>query len=602
MPEQPRETWTPAHGVTSPDMSLCSVLLGRLARDPDGVLAERKSADGGFEPVSVRSFMTDVLDAARGLVGLGVDVGDRVGIMANTRYEWSVLDFAALFAGAVSVPVYQTSSAAQVEWIVRDAGVKIIIAETQAMAELVHPLVDATPLERVLVIEAGALEELQFAGRPIDESTVQERAAASEMSTLATVVYTSGTTGRPKGVELTHGNFVTHVINGADDPNLGGVVSGQTRRTLLFLPLAHVFGRFINFLCVYSGSVVGYTPSTKTLVADLQAFRPTWLLAVPRVFETFYNSADTLAGSGARHRIFRWSAATAQAYSRALDTPGGPSPILRARLKLADRLVLSRIRAVMGGQVGYAISGGAPLAEWLGHFFRGMGITVMEGYGLTELSAPTAVNRPGLIKIGSVGAPYPGTGVRIADDGEILVKGPNVFRGYRGDPEATAADFLDGWFVTGDYGRLDSDGYLYITGRKKEIIITGGGKNVQPAGLENIIRADPIISEVVVIGDRRPFIAALIALDSAMLPGWLKSKGLGEMTVDEAARNPQVRAELDHAIALANETVSHAEGIKKYAVLPRELSEADGELSASLKVRRAVVLEHFADTVDWIYG
>jgi len=594
------ETWTPAHGRTPPDLSLCTLLTERLRSGADEVFAERKSEGGTFDAVTVGTFAADVFAAARGFVALGVQPGERIGIMANTRYEWSVLDFAILFSGAITVPIYQTSSAEQVEWIVSDAGVRFVIVETSDMADLVGPLVGSTILDRILSIDGGALAQLTELGAMIDQGVVDALGAAANLDTLATIVYTSGTTGRPKGVELTHGNFVVHVLNGADDPNLGGVVTGQDKRTLLFLPLAHVFGRFINFLCLYSGSVVGYSPSTKSLVADLQAFRPTWLLAVPRVFETFYNSADTLSGGGPRQKIFRWAAAVAQDYSRALDADG-PSPVLRAKRAVADRLVFDRIRAAMGGQVTYAISGGAPLAVWLGHFFRGIGITVMEGYGLTELSAPTAVNRPGLIKIGSVGAPYPGTGVRIADDGEILVKGPNVFRGYRGNSAATASDFRDGWFLTGDYGRLDDDGYLFITGRKKEIIVTAGGKNVQPAALENAMRANPLISEVVVIGDGRPFIAALIALDPAMLPGWLKSKGLPELSLAEAGEHPAVRAELDAEIERANRSVSRAEGIRKYGVLPRELSEENGELSASLKVRRKVVLEHFADVVDGVY-
>jgi long-chain acyl-CoA synthetase len=601
MPQELREASTPAQGRITPDMSIPGLLRGRAAREPGSTFAERKTADGRFEPVTGAEFERDVLWAARGLAALGVLPGDRVGIMGATRYEWSVLDFAVLYAGAVSVPIYLTSSAEQVRWIVQDAGLKVIVAETAAMAAKARPLVGQDELQLVLVLEEGALQQLAASGAPVLEAVLVRRAEAVRLDDLATIVYTSGTTGRPKGVELTHGNFVEHIINGVDDPHLGPVVSGQQTRTLLFLPLSHVFGRFIAFLCVYSGTVLGYAPDTKSLVADLQAFRPTWLLAVPRVFETFYNTADTMAGQGLKQKLFRWAAGVAQRYSRSLDS-GRPSLLLRAQRALADRLVFRRIRAVMGGQVTYAISGGAPLAVWLGHFFRGLGVTVMEGYGLTELSAPTAVNRPGLIKIGSVGAPYPGTAVRIAEDGEILVQGPNVFRGYRHDPERTAEAFQDGWFLTGDYGRLDEDGYLHITGRKKEIIVTAGGKNVQPAALENTLRAHPIISEVVVIGDNRPFIAALIALDPAMLPGWLRSKGLPEMGLDEAGRHPAVREELDKAVAEANAAVSRAESIRTYALLPRPLSEEEGELSASLKVRRPVVLEHFAEHISSIYG
>ncbi|WP_210481274.1 long-chain fatty acid--CoA ligase [Naasia sp. SYSU D00948] len=601
MPQELRQASTPAHGRTTPDMSIPALLRRRAATQPDSIYAERRTGDGTFEPVTAAQFERDVLSAARGLAALGVLPGDRVGIMGATRYEWSVLDFAVLYAGGVSVPIYQTSSPAQVRWIVEDAGLKVLVAETSAMAATARPLIGQGGLQLVLALEEGALGALAAAGAPVLEAVIVRRAEAARLDTLATIVYTSGTTGRPKGVELTHGNFVVHIVNGADDPNLGPVVSGQATRTLLFLPLSHVFGRFIALLCVYSGTILGYAPDTKTLVQDLQAFRPTWLLAVPRVFETFYNTADTMAGQGVKQKLFRWAAGVAQAYSRSLDT-GRTSPLLRAQRALADRLVFRRIRGVMGGQVSYAISGGAPLAVWLGHFFRGLGVTVMEGYGLTELSAPTAVNRPGLIKIGSVGAPYPGTSVRIEDDGEILVQGPNVFRGYRNDPDGTAASIRNGWFLTGDYGRLDEDGYLHIIGRKKEIIVTAGGKNVQPAALENALRAHPIISEVVVVGDDKPFIAALIALDPAMLPGWLKSKGLPELSLEEAAEHPAVRGELDKAVSEVNESVSRAESIRAYAVLPRTLTEEQGELSASLKVRRPVVLEHFADRIASLYG
>ena len=595
------EAWTPTSGRTDPDASLYRLLADRAERFPDEVFAERKDSAGRFVPITVGQFERDVLDTARGFLALGVQAGDRVGIMAATRYEWTVLDFAALYCAAVPVPVYQTSSRDQVQWIAADAGLSMVVTETPAMAELVRSLGTDTSIRQVLVIDEGALAQLREAGSGQTDDAVRVLGAASRLDSLATIVYTSGTTGRPKGVELTHGNFVEHAINGADDPNLGPVVSGTDRRTLLFVPLAHVFGRFIVPLCLYSKSVIGYAPDTKTLPADLQAFRPTWLLAVPRVFETFYNSAHAMSGQGAKRQIFEWASGVSQRYSKSLDG-AGPSPVLRAQHAIADRLVFRRIREVMGGQVTYAISGGAPLAVWLGHFFRGIGLTVMEGYGLTELSAPTAVNRPGLIKIGSVGAPYPGTGVRIAEDGEVLVKGPNVFRAYRNNPDATAAAFTDGWFLTGDYGRLDADGYLHITGRKKEILITAGGKNVQPAVLENALRAHPLISEVVVVGDAKPFIAALIALDAAMLPGWLRSKGLPEMTLGQAGDNPVVRAELDRAVAMANESVSRAESIRTYAVLPRELTEEEGELSASLKVRRPAVLEHFADQLHKIYG
>lgn len=594
------ETWAPAFGHTDPQMSICSLLADRVRDHPDSIFAESKQADGTFRPITISEFDDDVLRTARGLIAVGVGQGDRVGIMGATRYQWSVVDFAILSCNAVSVPIYQTSSREQVRWIATDSDLTFLVVETTAMGELARSLLNETGLQQVIVIDEGGLEELASMGSRIPESAVRDRSSLPRSDTLATIVYTSGTTGRPKGVELTHGNFVVHAINGADDPNLGGVVTGQDKRVLLFLPLAHTFGRYIVILSLYSGSVIGYAPDTKDLVADLQAFHPTWLLAVPRVFETFYNSADTMAGAGMSQRIFRWAARMAQEYSQSLDRKG-PSPWLRLRRAVANRLVFRRIAVVMGGRVEYAISGGAPLAEWLGHFFRGMGITVMEGYGMTELSAPTAVNRPGLIKIGSVGAPYPGTSVRIENE-EVMVKGPNVFLGYHNDPQTTAESFRNGWFLTGDLGWIDLDGYLHITGRRKEIIITAGGENVQPAILENVLRVHPLISEVVIIGEGRPFIAALITLDATMLPGWLGNHGLRDMPIEEAAHHPRVKAALDEAVAEANAHVSRAQSIRKYAVLPREFSVEDGEMSASLKVRRPEVLRHFSSVVDSIYG
>lgn len=596
-----REASAPAQGGARPEMSLCSALADRLAAGADSVFVERKDGLGGFRPVTVGQFAQDVVDVARGLVSLGVGAGDHVGLMAATRYEWTLLDFAILHAAAVPVPIYPTDSPEQVRWIVRDARLRVVIVENPLMAEAVAPLIDSGEVDRVLVIDEGAVAALVERGREVPESRVRELAALARMDTLATIVYTSGTTGPPKGVELTHGNFLEHALNGARDPHLSVIIGGQATRTLLFLPLAHVFARYIVVVALVSGTVLGYAPSTATLLADLKAFRPTWLLVVPRVLEKVYNSADLRAGTGARRRIFRWAAHIARLYSESLDH-GGPSPWLRSRHALADRLVFRTIREVMGGQVVYAISGGAPLSTRLGHFFRGLGLTVMEGYGLTELAAPTTVNLPGLFKIGSVGPPFPGTRIRIDDDGEILVQGPNMFRGYHNNPAATAEAFRDGWFVTGDLGRLDDDGYLQITGRKKEILVTAGGKNVQPAVLEDALRSHPLISEVVVVGEGRPFIGALVALDGEMLPGWLRTHGLHPMSVEDAAQDPTVRAHLAAAVERANQAVSRAESIREFVVLPRELSVEAGELSASLKVRRTVVTERFAAEVERVYA
>ncbi|WP_405002671.1 AMP-dependent synthetase/ligase [Georgenia subflava] len=598
------EAHTPGTGTITPEMSIPKILAGRLGRAPEETIFERQSALGSsFVPVTTRIFAEEVRAVAKGLVALGVAAGDRVAIMSQTSYEWSVLDFAAWSAGAVPVPVYETSSAEQVEWIVSDAGVKILFAETRAQAALAEPLVEKLPdLQKVLVIDEFALSQVAAEGTEVADAEIDARTDAVVMDTLATIIYTSGTTGRPKGVELTHGNFVALVVNGSDDANFSQVVRGGDKRTLLFMPMAHVFARFVQVLCVYSGAVMAHVPNAKNLVADLDAFKPTFLLAVPRVFEKVYNSADAKAGSGSKQRIFRWGAKVAIEYSRALDRPAGPSAALKAQHALASRLVYGKILAAMGGNLDYAVSGGAPLGERLGHFYRGLGVVVLEGYGLTEVGAPTTVNRPGLVKIGTVGPPYPGTSVRIAEDGQVMVRGGNVFRGYHNNPEATAAAFDDGWFVTGDLGALDEDGYLRITGRQKEIIVTAGGKNVAPAVLEDRLRGHPLVSQVVVVGDARPFVGALVTLDEDMLPGWLANHSLPAMSVAEAAENPQVLAALDRAVTRANEAVSRAESIRKIRVLTQDFTIENDYLTPSQKVKRAKVLADFADEVEKIYG
>ncbi len=599
------EASTPGVGRLEPHMSVPWLLRDRLARDPAGVIFERKSSLGTrFVPVSVRTFDEEVTAVAKGLVGLGIEPGDRVAIMAHTSYEWTLLDFAIWTAGGVPVPIYETSSADQVEWIVSDSGVRLVFAETRAMAALVQPLVERLDhLEQVLTLDEDAVDTVIGHGTDVTEEQVIERCEATTMDSLATIIYTSGTTGRPKGVELTHGNFVSLVVNGTDDPNFSDVVRGEGKRTLLFMPLAHVFARFVEILCVYSGATMGHVPDAKNLVADLDAFKPTFLLAVPRVFEKVYNSADAKTGGGTKQRIFRWAAKVAITYSRALETDAGPSAALKAQRALADRLVYGKIKAAMGGTLEWAISGGGPLGERLGHFFRGIGVNVLEGYGLTEVGAPTTVNRPGLVKIGTVGPPYPGTRVAIAEDGQVLVKGDHVFRGYHDNPEATAEAFTeDGWFVTGDLGQLDADGYLRITGRKKEIIVTAGGKNVAPAVLEDRLRGHPLVSQVVVVGDNRPFIAAIVTLDADMLPGWLANHDLPPMNVDQAATDERVLAALDRAVTRANEAVSRAESIRKITVLPIDFTMENGYLTPSQKVKRAKVLADFDAEINQIYG
>lgn len=586
----------------SPAMSLPWLLRDRAGADPERIFAERRVDAGPFTPVTLGRLRSDVDAVAKGLIERGIEPGDSVGILAATRYEWTVLDFAILSAGGVVVPLYHTSSADQIEWICTDSDVRLLVAENEELAGKARALVGRTGLREVLVIDDGALDDLASGGTQVTDADLDARVAGTAFDGLSSIVYTSGTTGRPKGVELTHGNLVSHVMNGPADPSLAPVVLAPGSRTLLFLPLCHVFGRFAQMLCLSTGVVLGYAPDTKNLVKDLQEFHPTWLIVVPRVFETMYNRADATAGTGLAKRVFRWAAQSAIAYSRALERPTGPSLVLRLRRDLANRLVLHRLHDAMGGQVRYAISGGAALSTRLAHFFRGIGVLVMEGYGATETTAPATVNRPDRIRIGSIGTPYAGCSIAVDEHDEILVSGPNVFRGYHGNPEATAEALRDGWFVTGDLGSIDEDGTVWITGRKKEIIVTAGGKNVQPAVLENALSSHPLIGSVVVVGEGKPFIGALIALDETMLPSWMDNHGLTFSTAEQARREPAIRASLQQAIDRANEKVSRAESIRSFAIIPRSLTEHEGEISASSKVIRPVVLRHFADSMREIYG
>ena len=595
------ETHSPAPVPDDPSRSLPRMLAAQVAEGPERLFAQRNDGSA-WQPVTRRQFADEVTAVAKGLVAAGINPGDRVAIMSRTRYEWTLLDFAIAAAGAVSVPIYETSSAEQVRWICSDAGVRLAVVETPAHVATVAQVHDDLPgLLEVLALDEGAVDTLTARGADVDDDEVTRRSALADASSLATVIYTSGTTGRPKGVELTHGNLVTHALNAVHSSLQVVVCAEPEARSLLFLPLAHVFGRYLQMICVAAGSVMGHSPDLKHLLDDLAAFQPTFVLAVPRVFEKVYNSAEQKAGHGVSLRIFRWSAKVAITYSRALDAERGPSLVLRSAHRTADRLVYRKVRHAFGGQLDYAICGGAPLGERLGHYFRGIGVTIMEGYGLTETTAPTTVNLPGLTKVGTVGPAFPGTWVRVDGDGQIWVKGPHVFRGYRNLAEATAQALVDGWFATGDLGSIDDDGYLRITGRQKEIIVTAAGKNVAPAVLEDRLRGHPLISQVVVVGDGRPFIGALVTLDTEMLPGWLAMHGLPAMDVTVAARHPRVLQSLDAAVARTNEFVSRAESIRKIVVLPTDFTEANGYLTPSLKVRRALVLRDFAPQIDELY-
>jgi long-chain acyl-CoA synthetase len=593
---------TPLLIEADPSSNLNTLFADRVGTNPDAPVIEHKpQPDGPWIPLTGRELDAEVVAVAKGLVARGVQPGDRVGIMSRTRYEWSLLDWAAWAVGAVPVPLYETSSAEQVAWILTDSEVSLLVVETAAHAATVAEVRPDTPgLREVFVLDDGAIEDLVTAGADVADEEIARRRALASLGDVATVIYTSGTTGRPKGVELTHGNFYELTVNAVAD--LHEVVGEPGARTLLFMPLAHVFARFIHVLCMPAGAVLGHTPDTTMLLDDLASFKPTFILAVPRVFEKVYNSAEQKAAAAGKGAIFQRAAKTSIVYSRALDTPRGPSPWLRLQHKVADTLVLKRLRNALGGSARWAISGGAPLGERLGHFYRGLGLVVLEGYGLTETTAPATVNRPSKSKIGSVGLPLPGSAVRIAADGEVEVKGIQVFRGYHANELATAESLTDGWFKTGDLGALDNDGYLSITGRKKEIIVTAGGKNVAPAVLEDRLRGHPLISQVVVVGDAQPFIAALVTLDPEGVPGWLAAHGKPALTIEEAAADPDVLASIDKAVERANKAVSRAESIRKYRILDTDLTIANGYLTPKLSVKRSLVLKDFSAEVDALYS
>ena len=539
---------------------------------------------------------------AAGLIGMGLEAGTTVGIMAHTSYDWFLLDMAIARAGLISVPIYETSSAEQVEWIVADADVRVVITESGTLAELVRGAVAGIEQPvRVLALDSDAITTIVQAGSGVSPSQVDQRSNALTVDDVYSIIYTSGTTGRPKGVELTHRNAVGIPYHGVR--YLPGVLWGTNVRLLLFLPLAHVYARCLQLLSLAGEGVLGHTPDAKTLLPDLQSFAPSYILAVPRVLEKIYNAADAKAGSGAKLKLFRWAAKVAIAYSRALDTPQGPSRSLRRAHAMADRLVFRKIRGLMGPNARFIISGGGPLGQRLGHFYRGLGLAILEGYGLTETIGPVSVNTDWLNKIGTVGPPVCGNEIRIGEDEEIQVRGIGVFSTYHNNPSATAEAFTaDGWFRTGDIGALDEDGYLRITGRKKELIVTAGGKNVAPTQLEDRLRGHPLISQVLVIGDGEPFISALITLDKEMLPQWLRNHGLAAMDVVEASSHPQVLAALDRAVARTNRAVSRAESIRTFRVLATDFTEANGLLTPSLKVKRGPVMEAHADVIADIYS
>ena len=582
-----------------PALNVADLLAQRASRTPDLVLFQVPEGDG-WRSITAAAFRERVVAVAKGFIAAGIRPGDRIGLLSSTRYEWSVVDFAAWYAGALVVPVYETSSPDQVRHILEDSGAAAIVVETAEHYTRVDEVqADLPDLQHVWQLHVGGLDKLAASGRDVPDDEVERRRQLAVETDIATIIYTAGTTGKPKGCVLTHGNFVELTRNTAlEIPE----IANDKAATLLFITLAHVFARFISVLCVHAGVRVGHQGDTSRLVPALGSFHPTFLLAVPRVFEKVYNSAEQKAESSGRGGAFRWAVDVGVRWSEARSE--GRVPLaLAVQYRAADALVFRKLRAVLGGDCRWAVSGSAPLGKRLNHFYRAIGVTILEGYGLTETTAPVSVNRPRGAKVGTVGPPLPGSAIRIAADGEVEVRGIGVFPGYHHDEQATAATFDGDWFRTGDIGSLDADGHLMITGRKKEIIVTAGGKNVAPTELEDPIRSDPIVSQVVVVGDQRPFIAALVTLDMEMLPTWLKNKGEDpHLTAAKAAELPAVRAEIQQAVDTANTHVSRAEGVRAFTILPDDFTEASGELTPKLSIKRHVILKQRAGEIDALYA
>ncbi|HYF74331.1 MAG TPA: AMP-dependent synthetase/ligase [Nocardioides sp.] len=568
----------------------------------DSVVFSRRSSQGGapaWEDVTAAQFLAEVSAVAKGLIAAGIEVGDRVAVISKTRYEWTLLDYAIWFAGAVTVPIYETSSAEQISWILADSGTRAVVAEGAehlARIEEVRPGLDQ--LDHVWSLADGAVEDLSRRGADVADDELEKRRTSAGPLDLATLIYTSGTTGLPKGCMLTHGNFMFEI--GVAVTELPELFEGDDASTLLFLPLAHVFARIIQVGCVKMRTRLGHSADIKNLLVDLQEFQPTFVLAVPRVFEKVFNTASQKATADGRGRIFDRAAETAIAYSRGLDK-GRPSLVVRARHAVYSRLVYGKLVAALGGRCRYAVSGGAPLGDRLGHFYRGIGLTVLEGYGLTETTAALTVNQPDAIKVGTVGRPLPGTAVRVADDGELLFRGGQVFAGYwHNEAATTEALEPEGWLHTGDVGEVDDEGFVRITGRKKEILVTAGGKNVAPAVLEDRLRSHVLIDQCIVVGDGQPFIAALITIDRESLPAWAEARGKSG-SFAELLGDPDLRAEIEAAVEDANKAVSKAESIRKFSILPDVWTEEGGQLTPSLKIRRNVVMREFKDDVAALY-
>ena len=579
--------------------NLTDLIADRALFEPERITMSRPLGEG-WQPVTAREVDVEVRATAKGLIAAGVQIGDRIAIMARTRYEWTILDFATWYAGAVVVPIYDTSSAEQIDWILNDSHSVGIIVETPALRDLVQTVLPSHT-RHVWTMTDDVLALLREAGKHIGDDEIDRRRKAVTPSSLATLIYTSGTTGKPKGVQLTHANFLSETGNVAQGASELFLKPGGS--TLLFLPVAHVFGRMVQIGAIASGLHMAHCsdPATR-LPMDLASFKPTFVLAVPRIFEKIYNGAEARAEAAGKGKIFKKAADVAIAYSEALDKKG-MSPVLKFKHAIFDKLVYSKLRAGMGGNVEAAISGGAPLGVRLGHFYRGAGVTILEGYGLTETTAGATLNLYGAHRVGSVGKPIPGTSVKIAEDGEVLLRGPIVMQGYWQN-DAANAEVFDGerWFKTGDLGKLDDDGFLYIVGRKKEIIVTAGGKNVAPAVLEDRLRSHPLVSQCMVVGDNQPFIAALVTIDPDALKAWVVNNKKDGASINDLINDPDLIAVVQTAVDEANKAVSKAESIRKFTILPVDFTIAGGHLTAKLSVKRHVVAKEFAQEIDALFA
>jgi len=596
-----REYAVPPNTQLGPTANLTEPVW-RHERETPSAIAFQRFVDGKWLDLSAGEFAAHVRAVAKGLIAVGVQAGDRISIFADTRFDWTLADYAIMSAGAATVPIYPTSSAEQVEWILSDSGAVGVFCSGDDLVSTVDSVKPGLPdLANVWSFDGGAIESLIAAGKDIPDSAVEERVATLTPDSLATLIYTSGTTGRPKGCDLSHGNLLSEcgsVLGAASD------VFEPGNKTLLFLPLAHIFGKVIQCACVQGSITIGHYSDVSKLVEIFPTFGPHFILSVPRVFEKIYNGAKALAyQSAVKKFFFDFAERTGIEYSQAMETPAGPTKGLQRKHAIADKLVFSKLRAGMGGEVKYAISGGAPLGARLGHFFRGAGITILEGYGLTETAAAATVNLPNKIKVGSVGPPVPGTTIKIADDGEVLIKGDIVFRGYWNNPDATAdAIESDGWFHSGDIGQLDENGFLSITGRKKELLVTAAGKNVAPAVLEDRINANPLISMSMVVGDGKPFIACLVTIDPEVFPKWKSDNGKpAGATVADLTDDYDLRKVVESAVNEANKAVSRAESIRKFEILPEDFTEAGGEITPTLKLKRNVVMTKYATEVEALY-